>query len=190
MNQVNSSLRTDEVWFGELRDRFLEIARRRVHSEGVEDVVQEALAIVHRKGAESPGAVDGRALLPWCFQVLRHVVGNYYQRERTRRRAADDEEGALASAREMSRGSRSQTPLEALEELELSRLLETSIGELATRDGDCARLLRETMGRAETKPEPRMSGAPRETKDSAFYVRAFRCRQKLKAILLRRGFLA
>jgi DNA-directed RNA polymerase specialized sigma24 family protein len=156
-----------EAFLRELRRRFVEIARRRVSADVVEDVVQEALTVVVTKREASP---DRAQSLPWCFQVLRNVIGNHYQKERTRGRAAPAPEPAATP-----------TPLDALERAEVGRILRDAIAELAARDGTCADLLRRAL--AEEAPAVAAGSA------STPYVRAFRCRQKLKAILLRRGVL-
>jgi DNA-directed RNA polymerase specialized sigma24 family protein len=166
-----------------LRARFLEIARGRVEEEAVEDVVQDALAIVHRKGAV---LLDAGELppLPWCFRVLRNVIGNHYQRAQTRARASNPGSAEHARVVELFTGRPAPTPLEALERRELTRVLEEAIDELAARDAECGRLLREMLGRGEG------GGAASCGPSSAGYVRAFRCRRKLREILLRRGVRA
>jgi RNA polymerase sigma factor (sigma-70 family) len=187
---------------GDLRARLVEIARRRVPREVVEDVVQEALAVIHEKGARfgpdgSPGPVRPGPPLPWCFQVLRNVIGNYYQKQRTRERALQPDSMENAHILEELAGREAPTPLESLERIELSQLLEDSIRELAARDAECGRLLRAALGRAEPRGEsdPHAHGGPRTEENprassSTEYVRAFRCRQRLKGILLRKGYMA
>lgn len=180
-------VREASAWLAALRRQFLQVARQRVPDEAVEDVVQEALTVIYEKALPHDGSTAGQGAvptLPWCFQVLRNVIGNHYQRQRTRTRAAQP--GAPGHARILDTvAARSNpTPLEALEHIELSRLVQDSIDELAARDGECGRLLRLALGR--TEPEPRSTPASRSTE----YVRAFRCRQRLKEILLRRGYVA
>jgi len=172
--------REHELWLGDLRARFVDVARKRVPAEAVEDVVQEALTVVHTKGTGA--AETERPPLPWCFQVLRNVVGNYYQRQRTRDAAAQPGSASRAHMEEITGGRPDPTPLEALERSETARLLRAAVAELASLDRLCGSLLRSLL--EETAPA-RRGGAP-----STSYVRAFRCRQKLKAILLRRGVLA
>jgi DNA-directed RNA polymerase specialized sigma24 family protein len=189
MNRSQPPLRAPSAWLGPLRERLLEVARRRVSAEAVEDVVQEALTVIHEKGPlqDAGAGVDaegGPPPLPWCFRVLRNVIGNHYQKQRTRDRAARVGAAEHAKIVELYAGRSNPTPVEALEHLEISRLLEDSIAELAGRDGECGRLLRLALGRIE--PEP---GSAR-TSTSTEYVRAFRCRQRLKGILLRRGYVA
>ena len=95
-----------------LRVRFLAIAKRRVRPDDLEDVVQDALRIVHQKHREIEAE---RGMLMWSLAVLRNVIGNYYQaKERLTRRespldnlqeyfAAVDVDFPLAPAREESR---------------------------------------------------------------------------------------
>jgi DNA-directed RNA polymerase specialized sigma24 family protein len=139
-----------------------------VSAEAVEDIVQEALTVVLAKRGASPDPTES---LPWCFQVLRNVIGNHYQRQRTRARAVPGPDPIAPP-----------TPLEALERAEVARILREAVAELASRDRECGDLLR----RALAEEAPASAGDAASTP----YVRAFRCRQKLKAILLRRGVLA
>ncbi len=186
-------MRTGASWLGPLRERLLEVARRRVPGEVAEDIVQEALAVIHQKGSgaglSSVAAMDAPPPLPWCFGVLRNVIGNHYQKQRTRDRAARPGASEHARVVEMFADRAEPTPLEALERLELARLLEDSIDELAGRDGECGRLLRSALGRAEPHEEG-ASAKPARASTSTEYVRAFRCRQRLREILLRRGYVA
>jgi DNA-directed RNA polymerase specialized sigma24 family protein len=164
-----------------LRARFVEITRRRVEGDAVEDIVQDALSIVHEKGAGVPGGSDGLPPLPWCFTVLRNVIGNHYQRERTRSRAAQAGSMEHAQVEALAAGQSPPGPLEALERAEMTRLLEQAIEELSAKAPDCGRLLRAMLGRTEEASE-----APDGTA-STRYVRAFRCRRRLREILLRMG---
>lgn len=189
MSETQPSMRTGASWLGPLRERLLEVARRRVPGEVVEDVVQEALTVIHEKGSGSDADAGGPPPVPWCFRVLRNVIGNHYQKQRTRDRASRPGAAEHARVVEMHARSVQLTPLEALEQFELARLLEDSIDELADRDGECGRLLRSALGRPEPKPSPVAVPAARGG-TSTDYVRAFRCRQRLKEILLRRGYAA
>jgi DNA-directed RNA polymerase specialized sigma24 family protein len=170
--------RERDEWLAALRARFVDVTRKRVPPEAVEDLVQEALTVVFEKG-EGP---DARSL-PWCFQVLRNVIGNHYQKQRTRAAATTPGSAARAHLEELAGGAPRPTPLEALERAEAARLLRAAIDELAARDGHCGGLLRSMLAGAPAAPG---GGAAASTA----YVRAFRCRQKLKAILLARGVLA
>jgi hypothetical protein len=63
MTMDDNPLQVSEAWFGQLRARFVEIARRRVDQGAVEDVVHEALAIIHDKVSAARGGVSTPALL-------------------------------------------------------------------------------------------------------------------------------
>ena len=76
----------------ELGRRFREIATRRVAADDVDDVVQEALRIVVQKSSGS-GSFEELPPIAWSMQVLRNTVGNYYKRERTRRRWMETPDG-------------------------------------------------------------------------------------------------
>jgi len=66
-----------ERLFDDLRERFDALAKRRVREDEREDCVQDALRIVHGKYRTRP---ESAAILPWSLTVLRHVIGNVYQR--------------------------------------------------------------------------------------------------------------
>lgn len=78
--RARSGDRTAEArLFQELHRRLLAIAHKRVRRDDVEDVVQEALAIVcsryFRQRRSTP-------ILLWATVTLRHVIGNYYRKRR------------------------------------------------------------------------------------------------------------
>jgi RNA polymerase sigma factor (sigma-70 family) len=170
--------RTSDDWFRSLRERFVTVAARRVEADAVEDVVQDALRIVHEKAGVHPGAtVDGRPALAWCFQVLRNVIGNHYQR-RGRRTEVPVEDQALTESR--------PTPLESLEQDERRRVVHEALAELAGRAARCADYLKRVVaGQAPA------AIAERENVDAAvIYRRLYRCREQLREILNRRGVLS
>jgi DNA-directed RNA polymerase specialized sigma24 family protein len=171
---------TTDAWVRALRARFVEIARRRVPEAVVEDVVQDALTVVCRK--HDRAAEEAPDLL-WSFQVLRNVIGNHYQREKRRRRFLD-----AASTLEPLDGGRivhrvERTPLESLERTETTRLLHAAVDELARTDPSCGQQFKRILDQL----------APEETpdagrRDSTDYVRRFRCRERLRRILVRWGY--
>lgn len=63
-----------------LRVSFLVIAKRRVGDDDVaEDLAHDALAVVAEKIYEVSNDVE---IVPWCLTVLRNVIGNYYSSRR------------------------------------------------------------------------------------------------------------
>lgn len=167
--------RTSDSWFRDLRDRFVAIAARRVERDAVEDVVQDALRIVHEKGGVGPGAlVDGRPALAWCFQVLRNVIGNHYQKRRARTEVPVDEQPLIAGG---------LAPLESLVREERHRLVHRALARLAERTERCADYLQQVV--AGQSPA---AIAARENVDAAvLYRRLYRCREQLRAILEEQG---
>jgi RNA polymerase sigma factor (sigma-70 family) len=170
-------------WPPGLRRRLLEVARRRVAAEAAEDVVQEALRIIVERGIERAGtlAPDGQPGLAYCFQVLRNVIGNHYQRERTRRRrlAISPEEGF--SAADPAPG-----PLEALAASEAAEAVVDCLERLALSDAPCAARLRALAeGRA-----PGELAREERIEEAAFYRRLYRCRLKFRELLLEHGVRA
>jgi len=169
------TVRTDEDWFRDLRDRFVAVTARRIESDAVEDVVQEALKTVHEKAGVGPGTlVDGRPALAWCFQVLRNVIGNHYQRRGGRREVPVDDQSLAAPA---------PAPLESLEHQERCRLLCEAIAELGRRSEACARYLRRVV-RGES---PAAIAADEGVDAAVLYRRLYRCRARLREILEQRG---
>ena len=161
-----------EEWFRELRATFLDVARRRVPEGEVEDLVQEALAVVHeRRGGERPPAA-------WCLQVLRNKIGNWYKRRRVRR-------GVIAEGEESEGTVIEGTPLEALESRERRALVGEALAELTRDDGQCARFFDRLLEGSSPRELARSEGL----EESVLYRRVYRCRQKLKAILREKGVL-
>jgi DNA-directed RNA polymerase specialized sigma24 family protein len=174
-----------ETWLTGLRERFVEIARKRVEDRVVEDVVQEALTIIFQKSGGGGAPVRTTPSLAWCFQVLRNVIGNHYQKERTRRRRFVPYEGAVSNGGVESVPGSLPTPLESLEREELDRLLHDAVAELSRRDEFCGRHLRALLA-----DDPALAPARSEgLAESTYHVRLFRCRRKLGKILMEKGYL-
>lgn len=168
---MESSTGANRLDFARLRDRFQEIASRRVDASTVEDIVHDALRIVVEKGGESPE-------LSWCFQVLRNVIGNHYRRQRTRSRfvtASDDDEVGVAGS--------GPTPLERVESEQVQRLLDEGIARLGP---PCAGYLAALL-RGES---PAAIAADASLEPAVFYRRLYRCRRKLREWLESRGVIA
>ena len=181
MTSTGSSRATGatDAWLGEVRSRFLAVARRRVPADAAEDVVQEALRILVEKSAFEPGveAPGGAPALAYGFAVLRNVIGNHYQRERVRR-SVHAAEGAGSSAPDPA-----PTPLEALATEERVRIVRESLETLATTDGACARYLQRLLDGAAPGELARHEGL----EEAVLYRRVYRCRVKLRALLEQRG---
>jgi DNA-directed RNA polymerase specialized sigma24 family protein len=157
-----------DAWLEQLRARFTEIAARRVDPAAVDDIVQDALGVILEKS-------DGKPKLEWCFQVLRNVIGNWYRREKTRRRfvVSDPEGEADAATAEV-------TALEALESQEAVAILRSGVAALGE---PCSGYLAGLMGGA--TPAHVAEGEGLEA--AVFYRRLYRCRQKLREWLKLKG---
>jgi hypothetical protein len=185
-SKVPASLQ--HAWLEQLRVRFIDIARTRVAEGAVEDVVQDAIAIIYQKAGG--GASDwSPPELPWCFQVLRNVVGNHYQKERTRRRGDQPGSALHDGLQEFTAGRRNPTPMEALEGRERGRILREAIHELATDDAFCGNHFLEVLGDRGSSAAADSVTDGAASRVSTRYVRLFRCREKLRRILTRRGYL-
>lgn len=173
----------DDAALRALRDRFVSVARRRVPEDAAEDLVQSALQVVIERGWR-PGMADRIDDLPplaWCFQVLRHTIGNYYQRRRT----ADARLTPLGlTSREESIAE--ETPLEALEAREARRLVMAAIDSFAGDGTDCRHYLRRLLEGA----TPADLATEASLIESVLYRRVYRCREKLRGLLRERGILA
>ncbi len=171
-----------ELSLDDLRARFTSLARRRVHPDAVEDLVQEALRIVVERRMIEPDSTGtgGTPRLAACFQVLRNVIGNHYQRERVRRRRL-----TVAEAGEAVRDV-TPTPLEALETEQAVRTIEGALARMASTDAGCARYLAALAGGA----SPREVAQRESLEETVFYRRVYRCRQKLRTALAAMGYFA
>ena len=129
---------------------------------------------------EAGADVDGLPPLAWCFQVLRNVIGNFYQRERTRAEADPEAE------REATYGAASRpTPLEALESRDSERIIREGVDELAATDKNCGRYLHLVLAGEDPATIARREVVPA----ASLYRRLYRCRQKLRSILEEKGML-
>lgn len=165
----------DEAWFARLRERFVEIASGRVEPDVVEDLVQDALRIVHEKAAATPGnLVDGRPVLAWCFQILRNVIGNHYQKRLGKTQVPVEESRLTAAA---------PTPLESLERDQMIGMLHRALRELERSAGQCAEYLRRVVA----GDSPAAIAATESVESSVIYRRLYRCRELLRDILYGMG---
>jgi DNA-directed RNA polymerase specialized sigma24 family protein len=125
-------------WPSRLRVRLVQVARRRVAPDSVEDVVQDALRIILERGIRQPGdlAPDGQPGLAFSFQVLRNVIGNHYQKERTRRRLA------IVPPDGVELVDRAPEPLGALASENAAAAVHACIDQMSRTDAACARYLR------------------------------------------------
>jgi DNA-directed RNA polymerase specialized sigma24 family protein len=176
----------ESALFADLRVRFLQIAKRRVREEQCEDLVQDALAVVHAKYASRP---PGRGVLIWCLAVLRNVIGNHYQAEKRRR-------GLIAEAgdegRQAGGGGAESAALPGEDDLELRGRLDAAIESLADRYPRCAeifRLILEGLGGDAGPSEinaallAHLRGSDPELSRGSFYVMLHRCRGRLRELL-------
>ena len=163
----------DTRWLSRLRSRYTEIAGRRVPADAVEDIVQDALRIVLTKGpAAAARAGDATPPMRWCFQVLRNVIGNWYQKRR--------DHGTVDG---LDLPDDRPDPLASLTADERARTIRLAVDELRMRSRECADWL---WAMAEgMKAGPLAARAGIDPKD--FYRRIYRCRQTLADILKGKG---
>jgi DNA-directed RNA polymerase specialized sigma24 family protein len=123
--------------------------------------------------------VQGRPPLAWCFQVLRHRIGNHYKHTRVR-------SGHVALDPESPRLAAPATPLESLAAADAVRAIERALDQLGRDDAPCGRYLR-TLAAGQA---PRTLAAREGVAEAVLYRRVYRCRQKLRALLADAGVLA
>jgi len=162
-----------------LRVRFFQVAKRRVRSDDVEDVLQEGLRIVHLK-LRSRRHTDG--VLPWSMAILRNVVGNYYRKRSVEARRI-----------EFPAESRDASDLdEARERAEEMDRLSRALDVLSRSHPRCGALYREILrsldevgdlpGRSRGAMEMVLQRFPNMT-PGTIYVALHRCRSRLRRIL-------
>jgi RNA polymerase sigma factor (sigma-70 family) len=164
-------------WLMDLRREFVRVASRRVNEGDVEDVVQEAMRVIVEKGIDrGADPVGTQPPLAWCFQVLRNTIGNHYQRERTRRRWTDGDSGMV---------DRSPNPLslESMDSHTTLATIEAALVALGNTDSTCAGYLSRMADGDRAGDIADREGIERR----AFYRRLYRCRQKLRDLLAKKG---
>lgn len=170
--------------FLQLRERFLAIAKRRVREADCEEVIQDAL---HIALAKYRGRASTSGTLPWSLAVLRNVIGNYYQRQRTHGRHAPLDEKIAAGDLD---------PLSALLADERVARMARSLERLAAERPRCAELFRrilESLAAGGTPAEvsrralARMAEVWPDATANALYVTLHRCRGRLREMLREDG---
>jgi len=172
--------------FADLRVRFLTIAKRRVREDSLEDVVHDALRIVHEKYR---GRTGERGMLIWSLTVLRNVIGNWYQsKARAIRRRVDVELHLLPDPQSGSSPEAAFLEGEAAAG-ETAVRLEEGISALARKHPRCGTIFRHILGSLAR------GGGPREISQRAlarmredepditpggFYTALHRCRSRLR----------
>jgi DNA-directed RNA polymerase specialized sigma24 family protein len=170
-------------WPARLRKLLVQVARRRVAPDAVEDVVQDALRIIVERGIRRPGdlAPGGEPGLAHSFQVLRNVIGNHYQKERTRRRRL-----AVVPPGGYDVADPAPEPLGALAAEAAAAAVHDCLDLMSRTDAACARYLR---GLADGRT-PGELAREESVDEPALYRRLYRCRLKLRALLAERGLFA
>ncbi len=174
----------EQVLFEGLRVRFVQVAKRRVRADDVEDVAQEALGIVHAKYARREPTSP---VLTWSLAILRNVIGNHYQRRERLARGEPFDERHHPMAIEGGGG---------IEEEEALREVLEAIDHVARRQARCALLFRrimESLAEGGTPTEVTHRAMERLRSDfgemsrGALYVALHRCRVHLRAALAEAG---
>jgi RNA polymerase sigma factor (sigma-70 family) len=170
------SSRGADDWLVALRTRMVELARRRVQPDDVEDVVQTAMRVVIEKGLQrTEREVEGLPPIAWCLQVLRNTIGNHYKRQRTQKKWVD-------SAVEADRVS---IPIEAMSSAEKLETIEGALAKMMQEDPQCGSYLQRTLDGSSAREIAAEDGLDAD----AFYKRLYRCRRKLREWLRERGVL-
>lgn len=159
-------------WLTSLRARMTEITARRVSDEAVEDLVQDALEIIVRRSRERDEAAVPD--LRWCFQILRNVIGNWYQKRRAHVPLDPEMESSAPD------------PLARLTVAERTRQVREAMVTLRHERENCARWLW-ALARGS---KPRDLAAAESVDANLFYRRVYKCRRRLQEILVAKGVSA
>ncbi len=188
---VSGDQAAEETLFEMLRVRFLAVVKHRVRADDQEDVVQEAMRVVHSRLS---GRAQQRQTLAWGFAVLRNVVGNYYQRQRVLNRgevfddrlhggicgaAGPDEEGNYGVTHELFMTETSRQVKEAIKILSQRTPRCGIIFQRILESLDLGGGPQEVSGRALAKLQIEIPDISR----SALYVALHRCRERLRVVL-------
>lgn len=176
--------------FEALRVRFLDIAKRRVRRDDLEDVVQETLQIVHAKYGNrehQPG------MLTWSLAVLRNVIGNYYQKRERLDRGEPFEERLHSAPGSLGGQSGAGFSIPGSDPLgEFAQQVLKAISLLAEKEPRCGVLFRKIlesldMGGGQREISRRVMERLREDHPGAsrgsLYVALHRCRTRLREII-------
>jgi DNA-directed RNA polymerase specialized sigma24 family protein len=186
--------RAQEQLFGVLRVRFLDIAKRRVRRDDIEDVVQETLRVVHAKYRDREPTYG---LLSWTMAVLRNVIGNYYQKRERLDRGEPFDEQHHRGGPEIAGGRARQDPSQTAGER--TDLVLRSISKLGSSNSRCRRLFQRILeslaegGSAREISQRTMQRLQEDFPDqtrASLYVVLHRCRNRLRQILPKEEGLA
>jgi len=176
----------ESALFTSLRVRFLALAKRRVHEDHAEDVVQDALKIVHERYA---AAGHERNILVWSLTVLRNVIGNHYQKR-------GREQERFSQVEDIQRlGETAAAPDAELVGSSFRQGVEVAITDLGERFPRCGTIFQAFLSSLEHGGSPRevstralqiVQRSQPEFKRNAFYVALHRCRGYLRDLLIER----
>ncbi|MCP4145342.1 MAG: hypothetical protein GY752_08675 [bacterium] len=168
--------------FEDLRVRFTTITKRRVQSDNIEDIVQDALKIVFTKYASLE---KERGMLVWSLTILRNVIGNFYQS----RQRFDDKNVQVDNWQAMNEASVDPSTMETDES---TSLLFDAMTELSEKYPKCGTIFScilnsHEKGGGQREISQRALDAVQEIipdfKRGSFYTALHRCRAHLRKIL-------
>jgi DNA-directed RNA polymerase specialized sigma24 family protein len=174
-----------------LRVRFIAIAKRRVQEDSLEDVVQDALRIVHAKYKVQKPA---RGILVWSYAVLRNVIGNYYQANRRRlgRETALEDLRVLPATAQVEPQAPGWGEDSPSSQAEMIQQLLPAIQALERQHPRCGRIFRSILASLEQGGGPQdisrrtwqmINKLEPDLLRGGFYVALHRCRSHLRRLL-------
>jgi DNA-directed RNA polymerase specialized sigma24 family protein len=175
--------------FADLRVRFLTIAKHRVREDSLEDVVHDALRIVHEKYR---GRTGDRGILIWSLTVLRNVIGNWYQAKARANRRQADLDLHLLPAPEATVSPEAIFVEGEAGAREMAARLEEAIAALARRHPRCGAIFQhilDSLARGGGPREISQRALARMQEDEpsitpgSFYTALHRCRSRLRQLL-------
>lgn len=163
-------------WLVMLRERFTEVAARRVLAEDVERVVSEAMrAVTDSDIAPGVDSIQGAPPVAWCFQVLRNTIGRYYRDEALRERRLI--QGTTASPTALAR------PIECISPHATLSLVAAAVEQMSTTEPHCALFFNRFVEGA----HPHEIIAEDDLDPTEFHRYLFGCRRKLRELLRTQG---
>ena len=171
--------------FEVLRVRFIQISKRRVREDHVEDVVHDSLKIVLAKYRDRDGKTG---FLIWSLTVLRNVIGNYYQASRRQ----GDRQSHVEDWQTLDAASVRIDPTDSMESDQGIGKVREAIAALAGQSQRCGKIfagITESLKRDGSPREISMRALgivqrefPEMTRNT-FYVALHRCRARLRTLL-------
>ncbi|MBU1702094.1 MAG: sigma-70 family RNA polymerase sigma factor [Candidatus Eisenbacteria bacterium] len=181
---------SESLFFEDLRVRFHSIAKRRVRADDVDDVIQDAIQIVHRKYKDLEISAG---ILVWSLTVLRNVIGNYYQAKRREGRQMSHDDQTLEIREPLAVSLWDEKWRWAEQTSGLIERIADAIQALSQNDQRCGKIMKGVLksielGGGQREVSQRAMGMIHEDfpflSRASYHVALHRCRARLRALLI------